>query len=408
MRSDKKTYDVLVMGPLCGIDFIMAEHLSRHGLNVTIARRPTSGSMAVPEDYFEAFDPKNVHIVTSPWQTVRLARESRLIFSATAELLGQLRKIWRWRRFLGLPPVINLTTGSDLSELSVEGTLHGRRYRQYMDMAAVNWCLPMPHSLQNLVRLKVPRVVFMQGFPYVMPEVPREGPYRKEPGEVLRLFHCSHLDWNLTNFGEQRNSTKGSHKFLRAFIRAVREGVDVQLTILDRGADREVARAMLEESGVVDHVIWKPGLSREDLYREARRAHIVVNMFHHGGSGGISYEMLRLGVPVMQYANPTYFQLMYGGAMPPFINCRTEDEILEKIRWAETTEELPRIAEAGTEWVEQHIVLENAMTGFLFYYSLLTGDKKLDYGPFIDEMKGHVKSVMGGRYDPLEGLPDAD
>jgi hypothetical protein len=386
----------------------MAEHLSRHGLNVTIARRPTSGSMAVPKDYFQAFDPENVNFVTSPWQTVRLARESRLIFSATAELLGQLRKIWRWRHLLGLPPVINLTTGSDLSELSVEDTLNGRRYRQYMDMAAVNWCLPIPHGLQNLLRLKAPRVVFMQGFPYVMPEAQRDVAYRKEPGEALRLFHCSHLDWNFTDFGERRNSTKGNHKFLRAFIRAVHDNVNVQLTILDRGADREIARNMIEESGVGAHVTWKPGLGRDDLYREAQRAHIAVNMFHHGGSGGISYEMLALGVPVMQYANPTYFRLMYGGAMPPFINCRTEDEIFEKIRWAATTQELPDIADAGRKWVAQHIVPESAMTGFLFYYSLLTGDKKIDCGPFVDEMRDHVRLVQEGRYDPLEGLRSAN
>ena len=74
------------------------------------------------------------------------------------------------RRFLGLPPVINLTTGSDITELAVERSLHGLLYRQYLRFVDLNWCLPMPHALQNITRLKVPNVVFMRGFPYIVPD----------------------------------------------------------------------------------------------------------------------------------------------------------------------------------------------------------------------------------------------
>ena len=183
----------------------------------------------------------------------------------------------------------------------------------------------------------------------------------------------------------------------------MKAGYDIKLTALDRGPDRTVARQMFERAGVAERVTWKSGLSREELYAEARAAHVVVNMFAHGGAGGISYECLGLGMPVMQYANPAYFNLMYRSA-PPFLNCRTEQEIFDKIVSCTQTDQLPEISAAGRDWVRKYIAPENALAGFLFYYSLLTGDLRFDPGPHIADMRGHVKSVLSGQYDPFACL----
>ena len=126
-------------------------------------------------------------------------------------------------------------------------------------------------------------------------------------------------------------------------------------------------------------------------------------MFAHGGAGGISFECLGMGVPVMQHAHATYFNLMYR-SMAPFINCRSEDEIFDKIVWCCRTDGLSALSLAGQEWVRQHVAPENALIGFLFYYGLLTGDRRFDLGPHYQAMKDHVASLLAGTYDPYAGL----
>ena len=126
-------------------------------------------------------------------------------------------------------------------------------------------------------------------------------------------------------------------------------------------------------------------------------------MFAHGGGGGISFECLSLGVPVMQHAHRTYFELMYR-SMPPFLNCRTEDEIFEKLVWCCETDRLGEVGEAGRAWVEQFVSPEHALTGFLFYYGLLTGDHRLERAPHLQEIAEHNRAVAERRYDPFAGL----
>ena len=256
-------YDVAVTGPLVGCDYIMAEHLARAGLTaIALRHRSHANAMAVPELYFKALPAENRIIVDGTREFLRYARQSRLIVSFTGSLIEQLRRLWPVRRVLGLPPVVNITTGSDISEMSVERSLNGFFYRQYLRFVDLNWCLPLPHALDNIIRLKVQNVVFMNGFPFLMPDPEEEFHYRPpRPGEPVRLFHCSNFDWNYGDFGAHRNSTKGNDKFIRAFARAVKAGCDIELTTLDRGPDREVAKAMFERAGVNGRVRWMGHLS---------------------------------------------------------------------------------------------------------------------------------------------------
>lgn len=402
-----KTYDVLVTGDLVSCDYIMAEHLSRFGMS-TIAVRSRSGRnpISVPEDYFRALPADHRIHVRNALEFVSYARKSRLVVSLTGSLLFRMRWLWPFRKLLGLPPVIHIMTGSDMTEMAAERSLVGMLYRQYLRFVDLIWCLPLPHALKNCVDLKLRNVVFMKGFPFLVPQIEKSDAYcGPKPGEPLRLFHCSNFDWNLTDFGLQRNSIKGNDKFLRAFIRAIKEGLDLRLTVLDRGADRLVAKEMLERGGVLDRVEWRGHLSRDELYEEIRRCHLVANMFAHGGAGGISFESMALGRPVLQYANPTYFNLMYGTTDTPFISCRTEDEILDALRRLSTGAGLAEAAEKGQAWIGQYIDPDKALEKFRFYYTLLTGDERyFDYGPHFADSKRHAEAVAAGNYDPFAGL----
>lgn len=398
-------YDVLLVGCLCGVDVFMAEHLSRHGLKTLVVRRTDSDqgyATDVPEGYLQAFDPDDIVYTDSGFKFLTLAHQSRLIFSTTGALVRHLRFYWFFRGLLRLPPVINLTTGSDITELAVERSLHGFLYRQYLRYVDLNWSYPMPHSLQNLMKLKVRNVVFMNGYPLIVhkPSTQKKRTPNKPKTGTTRFFHVSHLDWNYSNFAPGRNSSKGNDKFLIAFIRAVQAGLDVECVVLHRGADKDIAKQMFVRAGVENAVVWKEHLSRNELHEQMLDADVVVNMFAHGGIGSISVEAMSLGIPLMQYVNPVYFDMMYGGVMPPVVNCRTVEEIYEKIAWCCETEDLDRLGEDGRQWVDRHVAPEQSLTTFLFYFCLLTGEKRLDFGPYLKEMDDHVAAVQAGTYDP--------
>jgi len=406
-----REYDVFVCGPLAGCDEIMAAHLARVGFHVLLARHENErNSFTLPTGYRGKQEIAKHVDLKSSLDTLYWARQCRMVVSFTGYFGFLLGRLWPLRKILGLPPIMAIATGSDTTEMLDCDTPEGRRFRQYLHMTRLNWCIPLPHALKNLIKYRIPNVVFMQGFPFLVPDLDAGAWQGHEPytppaaDEPLRLFHCSHIDWNYTGFSRQRNSTKGNDKFIRAFIRALQQGCKLKLRILDRGVDRGVAREMFKHAGVEEHVTWLEHLDRDALYKEIKKSHVVVNMFAHGGAGGISFESIALGRPLMQYANPTYFQLMYGGAIPPFIECFTEDEIFEKLLWCRDTDRLPAVAQAGREWIDRHIAPENSMTGFRFYYSHITGDQKIDCGAHIQEMENFARSVEDGSYDPLAGL----
>ena len=58
----KKKYDVLITGSLVSNDLIMAEHLTRNGINVAVVRfKGLESDVKLPADYLQTFDTKNLY-----------------------------------------------------------------------------------------------------------------------------------------------------------------------------------------------------------------------------------------------------------------------------------------------------------------------------------------------------------
>lgn len=194
-------YDVLITGSLVSNDLIMAEHLTRNGLKVAVVRfKGVEDNIKLPEDYLKNFDIKHLYYLKPGIEFLRMARQAKLLLSITGTLVVHLGKfLWSFHRILRLPPVINLTTGSDITELAASKSLRGMAHRQYLKWVDLNWVLALPHGLQNIYNLKLKNVAFFRGFPYVYsPYVYQGNGEKKERKESLdkklRMFHCSHFD----------------------------------------------------------------------------------------------------------------------------------------------------------------------------------------------------------------------
>jgi glycosyltransferase involved in cell wall biosynthesis len=374
--------DVLIVGSLINADLVLAEHLSRAGLRVCVARKQV-GEREEPirpyTGFHTHFDLSNIHRVRNSLDFLKLARSSRLVVSLTGALINHLSFLWPLRRWLGLPPVFHMSTGSDITELAVAPTLKGRLFRQYLRFTQLNIMPAYPRALSNIQALQVPNVVFLP-FCYFLPELDdEESKARKGRKDSILFFHPSHLDWKQEKSDASRNSSKGNDRFIRAFARAVKGGLDARCLILDRGPDREHAKRLIDELGVADRFTWKPHLSRDELVESYLQADVVVDQFDVGGIGAIAIEAMYLGKPVMIYIN----EASHGVSTPdppPVLNARTEEEIYAQIKRCAEPEFLASLGERARAWVKLHYDWKRQIAPFLFYYSLYTGHRIVDYG----------------------------
>lgn len=366
--------DVLIVGDLCDIDLTFADYLERLNIHCIIAR-PSQKQDTMPKS--EAMNLyTRVAFFKTPVEFYRLCLSSRLVVSFTAGVIAFLRHFYLLR-FIHFPPIINVATGSDIAELIDEKTLLGRLYRFHLRTSSLNWLSPYPHGLQNIIKYKIPRVVFIN-HPFGLDE--NELTEAKHVvGGPVRYFHPSNLDWRVNDPGANRKSSKGNDRFLKAFIRALREGLNGICIILDRGPDREIAKEMIRDSGFSKHFIWKPHLSRDELFYEYRNADVVVDQFDVGCLGGIGAEAMSCGKAVMVYLNEECTKLVYADP-PPVLNCYTEDQIYEEIMKSRDRNGLEMLGRKSREWVFKYHHWSACLRKFMFYYTLLTGHKVIDYG----------------------------
>ena len=301
----------MILGDLVQNDLLFAEQLSRKGLKCCVLRKTSqiADSVTLFSSYHTHFKKENVIEIESVWEFLSYAKKSRLIVCFTGKLISVLGYFWVLKAFLKLPPIINITTGSDITELINEKTLIAKMYRQYLNTASLNWCPPYPHAIKNIFKYKVQRVVFMR-YPYYLLNRRQNDP-RNSSDKTIFFFQVSHLDWKVTDPAKNRNSSKGNDRFIRAFARAVKAGLLAKCIILDRGPDREIAKQLIRDLGVEDRFIWKPPLSRDELVEEYFKADVIVDQFDIGGLGGIAMEAMSAGKPVMIYIEHTCARLIY-------------------------------------------------------------------------------------------------
>jgi glycosyltransferase involved in cell wall biosynthesis len=368
-----------VIGGVAGFDFVLAENLVRHGYRCTVATAAGElGARSIEPALgtHPRLDPGAIASVRRPNDAVRWARRCDLVVSLAGGLGFALRWLWPLRGIFGIPPVIAWSTGSDIGELAGQTSRKARFFRYYLRTVDLNWCNAFPYVLENVVQLRLPGVVFMD-FPYdfswmddvgygLADERPDRGP--------LMMLHASNLDWGVTDAAISRRSTKGNDRFIRAFARALRGGLDAICTILDRGPDRALARALVDELGIGARVRWKRQLPRHELYEAARRSDLVVDQFDVGGLGGTAVETMGLATPVLMYIDERAAALQYGPDLPPVVNAHSEDEIVGALAGLERRA-LRSLGTRARQWAIRHHHWSRCLDGFDFYARTLTGGK---------------------------------
>ena len=185
------------------------------------------------------------------------------------------------------------------------------------------------------------------------------------------MLHASNMDWGATDSGAQRKSTKGNDKFIRALARFRAESDrPLAVVMLDRGPDRELARAMVGDLGLDDVVEWRGSMRNDELYAAMAGADLIVDQFDVGAMGGIAWEAVTMGRPLLTYLAPDTAALVHD-ELPPILNARAEDEIVARLHEAMTPGRLDGLSAALARWAEPRGA-EGYLPRYLAYARLAT------------------------------------
>lgn len=360
-----------VIGSLASCDLGMAELLLRAGVETTVLRPITEQTIVdLDPEIFPRVALRGIQFFSGPVELASRLREFDIVFSFTSALvfhLARLRFLLRHGRRLGWPPWINICTGSDITERAVARTRAGSIQRSAFRSAFVNVIPAYPWALRNAVRVGLRNAIVLP-FPY--------RPIDIEPAPLvdrqeLVLLHAAHIDWGETDDAPGRTSTKGTDRFLRAFVRFVKDTPrPVRLVLVDRGADRGQAKALLDASGVADRVQWREPMTHSQLYQAVQDADVVVDQFDVGGLGAIAWESMALGRPVLAYIHPAYDALTFGEPTPVFNAC-TESEIEAALHEIADPCVRARRSEEVRTWMKSR--RHGNIDRYLYYTALATG-----------------------------------
>jgi len=349
----------------CDYDFSIAFLLKRYGFDFVIFRlRQASGMI---KDINELG--RNKIVVGDRDDLLSLIKKGDIVINGTNSLfytLG-LKRIFYYL-FFKRNKIITWPTGSDISELSVEKTFHGFVYRFLLHRSILKVIPPYPYVLRNLKELNISNY-FLLKYPYFLKKLKPVDEFR----ESKVIFFCpSNIDFCVTDNKKNRNSSKGTDRFLRAFLRAYQENNSIKCIFLDRGQDKEIAKDFVRKNCSDAFEILEP-MTRKELEDYFHKVDCVVDQFDVGGFGMISMEALAQGKPVMIYINKNCWPLVYDEE-PPVINCQTEDEIYHAIlQWADR-KKLQGLGERAEKWVRKYHDVHTAdFSEFIFRVCLAAG-----------------------------------
>lgn len=177
----------------------------------------------------------------------------------------------------------------------------------------------------------------------------------RERTDVLVTSHSRHLWKNATS----ANWSKGTDKLIRAVasVKKRRPSARLGIVFYEYGPDVAASRALVEELGLRDDVLWLPRSSRKDIM-----ANLTLTDFACGElgpdswyMGGAVAEVLCMGKPLFHRRDDALFAHLYP-EMYPMIDVQRPDDIAGALEgFLDSPEKYRDIGRRGRRWFEEHI-----------------------------------------------------
>jgi len=375
---------IAIIGDLIDSDLVLGEIISRQNIEVAVFRHKSSAGAFVDlsASFYTRLNKKNMNFFSNPFELLFALRKYSFIYSITSSLFFKLRYftfIYPLLILAGWPKYMVVCSGSNITERAVEWSIGGIIERFSLRHAFCIMLNNYPTAINNAIRLGLQKCIFLP-FPYkvtLSPQRDTEFSLNKENRQLL-FFHASNLDWGKTDSSFKRRSTKGNDRFIRAFIKACKNGLNAKCLILERGSDSNNAKRLIQEYCGENFFIWKEGLSREEFHKEIVKYDIVVDQFDMGGYGGIAVEALDYGKPVLIYINEECNSLLFDNDIP-VLNAFSEEDIERRLFDCQDGSLLRKLSKLGKELVKRYFDPVILGKRYLLFAELASKTKRINY-----------------------------
>lgn len=381
--DNKKKIDFLIVGSLCNNDLLIAYALLKMNFDIKIIRHEHE-IQSVDTKLLEKFNLNKIHIITyqNKLQFIKNCMQAKVIISIAGSLVFYLGKAIYLIYTKALPPILSYTTGSDIMEQPFTKNIVGHRYRVLFKNSFDVCIVPMKEYIYSCQRLKLSRFSFVR-HPYLLLKPKFQNKINTKKKKIITFLHTSNIDWGAVDSCPNRKSTKGTNKFINAFIKASRAYPNIKCLIIDRGPDTAEAKKIIEKNNRNNVFEWMKPVVQSELEQVFDRGDIVVDQFVLGGFGGIAIEAMSYGKPLLTYIDPLYSKGLFYNDAPPVFNANTEEEILNQISFiAENPELLNKRSKDCVDWIDR-----NYNNKFNFVDIFIKLDSVYGYN-FSDKIRG--------------------
>ncbi len=173
------------------------------------------------------------------------------------------------------------------------------------------------------------------------------------------IFHPTRMMFTPDPFLIETGGWKRNDLLLKGFAKAVDQGVDARLRLVERegSPDQDLARRLLSDLDVSDRVEWlSTGTPTEFTWREVAGLYQAsdVSSDDFGGWFGLAaLEGASCGKPVLNFLEADVMESEYPGGHP-FVQTADEDQVCGAVTALADPDRREAIGRASREWVLEH------------------------------------------------------
>lgn len=154
-------------------------------------------------------------------------------------------------------------------------------------------------------------------------------------------------------------NAKGTDKLLRgwAIFRQTNPTTKAVFVTLEYGKHVVHSKALIEELGIADSVVWLPRMCRKDVMVGLKYSDVVCAQFANSWmTSGVLYEALVLGKPILAWRDDAYYSTCYP-RLYPILNANDPGSIAARLtEYVEHPEACKRMGAQGRRWYEEEVV----------------------------------------------------
>lgn len=174
--------------------------------------------------------------------------------------------------------------------------------------------------------------------------------------ESLTIFHPNRIAFESNPRMVEAGGYMGNDILFRGFAQALQRGINARLVLIDRknSSDTEVAKELIEDLGISDHVEWlraktSEGFTWREMVDHYRACDIVASEFS-GWTGLISVEAASCGKPVITWVEEDAMERLYPEGHP-FVQAKDDEEVCAAISMLTDPGIRRSIGESSRTWV---------------------------------------------------------